>query len=129
MTEHRRPEDRRPDPLMRDILDPYEVLGLIRGAAPEEIKQAYFSKVREFPPERDPQMFKQVRAAYDALRTPEAKSSTDLFLIHPPPDFAPQEELPDFDLDFHCEDWLVAARAASDLGRVDFRDDYRDVEL
>ncbi len=126
---NRTPDETRLDPLERDILDPYEVLGLPRGAALDEVKQAYFAQVKAHPPERDPRMFKRIRAAYDALRTPEAKAATDLFLLHPPPEQALPDDLPAFDLDFHPEDWLIAARSACDLGRVDFRSDYRDIDL
>ena len=111
------------------LIDPYQVLGLSRRASAEDIKKAYFAKVREFPPERAGEMFKQIRAAYDALRTPEAKAATDLFLLHP---FV-ASELPKraatYDLDFHGEDWLVLAALYSDLGRTDFRDDFRTIEL
>jgi curved DNA-binding protein CbpA len=111
------------------LQDPYQVLGLSRQATADEIKKAYFARVREFPPEREPETFKRIRAAYDALRTPEAKAATDLFLVHP---FVPLElprRLGVFDISFHEEDWLLLAEAYSDLGRVDFRDDYRDPDL
>lgn len=112
-----------------DLLDPYEALGLEQGASLEEIKKAYFVKVREFPPERDPAAFKQIRAAYEALRTPEAKAAADLFALHPPPPYVPRETPADLLLDFQESDWLVLARAYSDLGEVDFRKDYRDVKI
>lgn len=111
------------------LADPYDVLGLLRTASQEDIRAAYFAKVREHPPERDPQMFKRVRAAYDALRTPEAKIATDLFLLHSPPTYEPYKRAPAFNLDFRPEDWLAAAYATSDLGRMEFRDDYRDVQI
>jgi curved DNA-binding protein CbpA len=111
-----------------ELRDPYDVLGLDRTATLEEIRRAYFTNVREHPPEREPEVFKRIRAAYDALRTPEAKAATDLFLIHPPREYEPYKRPPSFDLAFYPEDWLLMARAYSDLGRVDFRDDYRDNE-
>lgn len=111
------------------LLDPYETLGLSRRATAEAIKKAYFAKVREYPPEREQAMFKKIRAAYDALRTPEAKAATDLFLLHPPAPHVPLKRHGEFDLSFHIEDWQVLAAASSDLGRVDFREDYRDIKL
>ncbi len=61
--------------------NPYETLGLERGADEAEIKQAYFNLVREHPPERDPEGFKRIRAAYEKLRAAGERAETDLFLI------------------------------------------------
>lgn len=111
------------------FIDPYQVLDIPRDASLEDIKKAYFAKVREYPPEREQAIFKRVRAAYDALRTPEAKAATDLFLIHPPRAYEPYKRPPSFDLEFHESDWWRLAEAHSDLGRVDFRNDFRKVKL
>jgi curved DNA-binding protein CbpA len=121
----KKPPIDRPDTLA----NPYEVLGLTRPAAPEDIRAAYFAKVKEHPPERDPQAFKRVRAAYEALRTPEAKAATDLFLLQYPPEYEPYRRPPAFNLDLNPTERLRVIRANTDLGRLDFRDDYRDVEL
>lgn len=61
--------------------DPYKILGVARTATEVEIKHAYFSQVREHPPERDPAGFKRVRAAYEKLRNLVDRTQTDLFLI------------------------------------------------
>ncbi len=63
------------------IEDPYKTLGVKRGATEAEIKQAYFALVREHPPERDPDGFKRIRAAYEKLRASSERAETDLFLI------------------------------------------------
>lgn len=64
------------------LLDnPYQVLHLERDARPEEVKKAYFKLVRQYPPETHPEEFKQIRAAYDKLRSPEKKRETDLLLF------------------------------------------------
>ena len=65
--------------------DPYRVLGLERRATEAEIKRAYFTLVRQFPPEQAPEKFQEIRAAYEKLRTAESKAQVDLFLIQPPP--------------------------------------------
>jgi curved DNA-binding protein CbpA len=111
------------------FINPYQVLAIPRSASGEDIKKAYFARVREYPPEREPEMFKRIRAAYDALRTPEARAATDLFLPHPPPAYEPSKQKPVFDLEWHAGDRLIVARAISDLNRVDFRDDFRDISL
>ena len=108
--------------------DPYAVLGLLPSASPEEVKQAYFAQVRAHPPERDPEAFKQIRTAYEQLRTPEKRLETAMLRLEgwPEPEFPP---LPPFDLRVDRADVIRAARASSDLGRGDWRDDYREVRL
>jgi curved DNA-binding protein CbpA len=71
---------------MRALLgdNPYQVLGIERDATEAEIKRAYFTRVREHPPERDPDGFKRVRAAYEQLRASKERAETDLFLIDEP---------------------------------------------
>ena len=64
---------------------PYQLLGITREASEAEIKRAYFSLVREHPPERDPEGFKRVRAAYEKLRTVNQRAETDLFLVEDQP--------------------------------------------
>lgn len=61
--------------------NPYQVLGLERTASEAEVKQAYFTLVREHSPERDPEGFKRIRAAYEKLRASTARAQTDLLLI------------------------------------------------
>ncbi|MBS0263338.1 MAG: J domain-containing protein [Planctomycetes bacterium] len=50
--------------------DPLEILGVTAGSSEADIRQAYLQKVREFPPDRAPEQFAQIRAAYDILRNP-----------------------------------------------------------
>jgi len=111
--------------------DPYSVLGLKRGASHEEIRRAYFQKVREHPPETDPEAFKAIRAAYEQLRSAEQRLVTDLYLLQAPPPWpAPARPAPPhFDLCLHCQELLAAAKALTDLARTDFRDDYQAVHL
>jgi len=118
-----------PVPDEQALLDPYKVLEIGRQATLDEIKQAYFEQVRRFPPEREPVLFKRVRAAYDAIRTPEARAATDLFLLHPPEAYEPYKRPPAFDLAFHPEDREQYIEAWSETAQVDFRRDYREILL
>ena len=61
--------------------NPYDTLGLAPTATEAEIKQTYFTLVREHPPERDPEGFKRIRAAYEKLRAASDRAATDLFMI------------------------------------------------
>lgn len=83
--------------------DPYRVLQIARSASDAEIKRAYFTLVRQFPPEREPVQFQAIRAAYDQLRTPESRARVDLFLLQPPPPL-PNRRRPSYDLALHNED-------------------------
>ena len=59
--------------------DPYEVLGLERGAVESLVRRRYLELVRSFPPEREPEKFKEIRSAYDRLRDPVARMEQRLF--------------------------------------------------
>ena len=45
------------------VPDPYRVLEIDRRASEAEIKRAYFQLVRQFPPEKAPEKFQEIRAA------------------------------------------------------------------
>ena len=74
--------------------DPYDILGLAAGAAEAEIRAAYFARVREHPPERDPEGFKRIREAYDQLRDPLARARLFLDRFEPIPLPAEPPEAP-----------------------------------
>ncbi len=61
--------------------NPYKTLGVERNATEAEIKQAYFGLIRQHSPERDPEGFKQIRAAYEKLRSGGDRAQTELLLI------------------------------------------------
>ncbi len=53
--------------------DPYAVLGLPVGSDDAAIRARYLELVRQFPPERDPLRFAEVRAAYEQLQDRDAR--------------------------------------------------------
>ena len=63
--------------------NPYEIMGLGAGASESEIRQRYLELVREFPPDRAPERFAAVHAAYASLRDPALRLYAQLFSIDP----------------------------------------------
>ena len=107
--------------------DPYAVLGVDRTSDEAAIKRAYFRLVREYPPEREPEKFQQIRAAYDLVRTAEARSQTDLFLLQPPPSLPRRCKLA-YDLDVHPED-IIALALELGLAELSIQEDFHEPQL
>lgn len=66
------------------MTNPFQVLGVPETAGDGEIKKAYLSKVREFPPDRAPQRFQAVRHAFEAIGTHRDRLRYRLFHAEPP---------------------------------------------
>lgn len=64
-------------------IDPHRVLGVEIQAGPEEIRAAYLRKVKEFPPDRAPREFEQVREAYEILSDPRRRTRQLLLSADP----------------------------------------------
>ena len=61
--------------------DPFETLGLPRHADEAETRRRYLELVREFPPDRAPERFAEIRAAYDQVRDPVRRLTGQLFEV------------------------------------------------
>ena len=61
--------------------DPHETLGVAIDAGEAEIRSRYLQLVREFPPDRAPERFAGIRAAYDELRNPIVPLERRLFSL------------------------------------------------
>lgn len=59
--------------------DSYAVLGISREADAETIRQRYLELVRQYPPEKSPQEFNEIRSAYDCVRDPVVHLQSRLF--------------------------------------------------
>ena len=65
--------------------DYYEVLGIDKGASPEEIKKAFRSKAKQLHPDRNSDnpnaeaQFKEANEAYDILKDGEKKAAYDRY--------------------------------------------------
>ncbi|SRR6056297_3102390 len=60
---------------------PFEVLGLSTNADEATVRARYLELVRQYPPERDPDRFRQIRAAYEAASDP--LNLAELLLLDP----------------------------------------------
>ncbi|NCC35818.1 MAG: J domain-containing protein [Chloroflexia bacterium] len=109
--------------------NPYTTLGLSVEASAAEIKRAYFALVREYPPERDPEQFKRIRAAYEQLRDPEKRLETDMQLLQPWQASSSRRRPPAPVLDVSQQDLLLALELLTDLHRTDWREDYEVIKL
>ena len=108
------------DVASKTVHDPYSVLGIDRQASEAEIKRAYFQLVRQFPPEREPEKFRNIRTAYEQLRDPENRTRIALFLLQLPPPL-PKKRRPSYDLSVHEDDLLTLAM---ELVRRPIQDDF-----
>src|SRR4051794_23178590 len=68
------------------------LLGVAGDARDKELQAAYLAKVRQHPPDRDPELFEQIRDAYDQLRNPATRAR---MVLEGPDPFAPLTSLLD----------------------------------
>lgn len=61
------------------MTDAYEVLGLAHGCGDGEVRRRYLELVRQYPPDRAPERFAEVRRAYEQLRDPVVRMESKLF--------------------------------------------------
>ena len=63
------------------MADPYETLGLVAGADEATVRRRYLELVRQHTPERSPEKFAAICAAYEELRDPVKRLESRLFQI------------------------------------------------
>ena len=67
--------------------DPFKILGVSRDAGDAEVRARYLELVKQYPPEREPEKFREVRAAFEAAKDPLSIAKR---LIAQPDDAVPQ---------------------------------------
>lgn len=60
----------------------YSILGISEKASDAEIKKAFFRLVRTHPPEKEPEKYKELRAAYETLGSEQTRRQYDALLKH-----------------------------------------------
>jgi curved DNA-binding protein CbpA len=94
------------------VRDPYEVLGVERGASPAELKRAYRKRAREWHPDRNrapeaAERFKEVARAWEILGDPEQRRRYELRSGRSPRGELPEEFLADVgDAIDRAERWI-----------------------
>lgn len=60
---------------------PYQIIGVGEQASDLEIKQAYLYLVKDNPPERNQQRFRQIQQAYDMIKDEDSRLQYELFQL------------------------------------------------
>lgn len=67
--------------------DPFQILGVVQDANEAEVRVRYLDLVKQFPPEREPERFREIRAAYDLAKNPLSIARR---LLRPPEEDSPE---------------------------------------
>lgn len=59
--------------------DPFAILGVAPDAPETDIRKRYLELVRKHSPDRDPERFREIRQAYDAVSDPETRLDRMIF--------------------------------------------------
>jgi hypothetical protein len=78
------------DAAKSDWIEALRLLGVNADADEQTVRSAYMAKVRQHPPDRDPEMFEKLRDAFEQLRNPRVRAAR--VLAGPNPD-APLTDL------------------------------------
>ncbi len=66
----------------------YQILGLEEGADEKAVKRAYFKLIRTYSPEKDPERFQEIRAAYERLTEEREADPFEMTMEAPADPFA-----------------------------------------
>jgi hypothetical protein len=93
-------------------LNPFYVLKVPHTATDQDVREAYLTAVKRYPPERFPAMFNEINSAYKEIQTQRDRLYRYLFCLPPPrtlaemiPDMAPQRNA------LSKEDWMILIRS------------------
>ena len=64
-------------------VEPFKFLGLPGDASAELVRSRYLELIKKFPPDREPDKFRQLQAAYEAARDPMVLAGKLLELSQP----------------------------------------------
>jgi len=67
----------------QEQFDPWDVLGLERGATDRQVSKAFLAAAKRVPPDRFPEEFAQVQRAHQVLRDPLCRAELALMAYEP----------------------------------------------
>jgi curved DNA-binding protein CbpA len=92
-------------------MNPFAALGIEETADDEAVRAAYLAAVRRAPPDRDPEGFRRVREAYEAVRDADRRLALRLFGPEPLESLeALLDAMPDERRHVGAEPWLDVLR-------------------
>lgn len=99
------------------VEDPWDVLGVDREADQRTIRKAYLKAIKSCRPETDPEGFGRIRAAYEALSSPQAPDTAAVLFVDPaqPETREPEQQTTTAD---DCIDLLQEALEDVEQGRL-----------
>lgn len=62
---------------------PFEILNIPERCTDEEVKAAYLERIRQYPPERFPEQFKKINAAFEQVKTERNRIAARIFQFAP----------------------------------------------
>ncbi len=65
-------------------MNPFEILGIGPESGDAAVRKAYLDKVRRFSPEKDPEAFKKIQAAYEQVKDERSRIEHYLFNAEKP---------------------------------------------
>lgn len=98
----------------------YDDLSVPEVATADEIKRAYFRRIRLHPPESDPLGFQRIQTAYKTLSDPSERQSYDARLKHGGRLATLEKEAAEL---FEEKDWLAAENRLKEIILLDPEDD------
>ena len=70
------------------VANAHTVLGVALDATPDEVRRAYLGLVRQYPPDRDAEKFREIHTAYQLLSDPLVQAEAFLMPSRDPPDLS-----------------------------------------
>ncbi len=67
--------------------DPFKILGVPQNASEAELRARYLELVKQFPPDREPDTFREIQTAFEAAKDPLVPAQK---MLMPPAEGAPQ---------------------------------------
>ncbi len=109
-------------------LSPYQVLGISESADDKDIRNAYLQRVKESPPERNPEAFKKIRKAYGILKDANERKKLDMSMFRTDSDIPLKTGTAETLEDLFSERIFHLLLASSDLYIKDFSRFYSNID-